>query len=324
MDQRSRESQISGRSFGVAVNWRARFLRLWNDWCKGSVCIEKDHLQFYFQKHSHCRRATCTKIRPILTRETSCLHNPWPLSSNRSSWCSSRPIRSFSMFHYTEMTFKMSTQDGIKRYWPQVKFLRKMSRKGSYRLWKRDSVQLSDCVGCVRPGNGSKSCNGKLSKIEDHGHIDQMTRTRNVKARNERIETGVLVVIVTKGEQSALREEVGECHQWKATGQCSRGESCSVSHREVVVDRKHNRPLLLQKRRHRLTEETPRKVWVPGDTLLLEEMGRKRAKKSSKKSARIRRVTIGILPHVKITSLYRDAKSATNVCLDTLRLKGSP
>ena len=30
---------------------------------------------------------------------------------------------------------------------------------------------------------------------------------------------------------------------------------------EVMVDKEHNHPLLLQRRRHRLTEENPRKFW---------------------------------------------------------------
>ena len=34
---------------------------------------------------------------------------------------------------------------------------------------------------------------------------------------------------VKMGETSA-RKEVGECFQWKATGQCSRGDSCSFNH----------------------------------------------------------------------------------------------
>ena len=50
----------------------------------------------------------------------------------------------------------------------------------------------------------------------------------------------------------------------------------------------------------------------------------KRAQIFSKGLARIRRVSIGILPYVKITNLYRDANSATNVCSDTLSLMGSP
>ena len=50
-----------------------------------------------------------------------------------------------------------------------------------------------------------------------------------------------------------------------------------VSATEAIVDKKHNRPLLLHKRR--LTEENPRKVLVPGDKVLLEVKARKRATK---------------------------------------------
>ena len=45
---------------------------------------------------------------------------------------------------------------------------------------------------------------------------------------------------------------------------------------------------------------------------------------SKKGIARIRRVIVGILPCFKITSLNRDAHSATHVCSDMLRLTGSP
>ena len=66
--------------------------------------------------------------------------------------------------------------------------------------------------------------NAQLSKIEDHDKT-----TRNFKARNERIERGVSVKSQT-GRKVSGERKVGECHQWRATGQCARGESCSLSH----------------------------------------------------------------------------------------------
>ena len=80
-----------------------------------------------------------------------------------------------------------------------------------------------------------------------------MVRTRNFKARNERIETGVLVKGQT-GKNVSVERRMDECDQWKANGQCSRGESGSLRHGRIV-DNRHNRPLLLQRRRDRLTEE---------------------------------------------------------------------
>ena len=88
---------------------------------------------------------------------------------------------------------------------------------------------------------------------------------------------------------------------------CSRGDSCSFSHT------KHNRPLLLERRRHRLTEENRQKVLAPGDEVFLEGKSRKRAYISSMESVRIRRVIIGMLLCVKITSVNRDATMATIV-----------
>ena len=54
--------------------------------------------------------------------------------------------------------------------------------------------------------------------------IDQTMRTRNFKARSERIETGVLVK-GHKVEMSAIT--VRDCYPWNANGQCSKGDSYS-------------------------------------------------------------------------------------------------
>ena len=60
-------------------------------------------------------------------------------------------------------------------------------------------------------------------------HIDKSTRMRNFRARNERIETGVLVKS-DKGRKVSVERRMGKCYEWKATGQCSRGDSCSFRH----------------------------------------------------------------------------------------------
>ena len=59
--------------------------------------------------------------------------------------------------------------------------------------------------------------------------LDQRCRTCNFRARNERIETGVIVKS-HKVKNVSVERQVGECYQWKATGQCSRADSCSLSH----------------------------------------------------------------------------------------------
>ena len=106
---------------------------------------------------------------------------------------------------------------------------------------------------------------------------------------------------VTKGRKVSVETKVGDWYQWKATGQCSK-DSCSFSHGNTRGQQnKHNRSLLLQRRRHRLTEEDFRKSVTP------------REKKVLKAISRVRRVIIVTLPCVKITNLNRDANSATSV-----------
>ena len=94
----------------------------------------------------------------------------------------------------------------------------------------------------------------------------------------------------------------------------------SVQEETLAVSATHNRPLLLQKRGHIQTEENPRQVLVPQERVLLERKAEKRAKTFSEEIVRNRHVISGIIPCVKITNLYRDANSATDVCSEALRM----
>ena len=57
-------------------------------------------------------------------------------------------------------------------------------------------------------------------------HIVQMMRNRNFRARNDVVERGS-VTKSQKGNKVYVEKKVGECFQWKAHGQCSKGDSCS-------------------------------------------------------------------------------------------------
>ena len=52
----------------------------------------------------------------------------------------------------------------------------------------------------------------------------------NFDARNERIETGT--VVTSRRGLSGVERGQGECYQWKAKGQCSRGDKCNFRHDE--------------------------------------------------------------------------------------------
>ena len=58
--------------------------------------------------------------------------------------------------------------------------------------------------------------------------MDQKLRLRHFDARNERIESGA--VVKNRKGLSGVEKGQGVCYQWKAKGQCSRGDKCSFRH----------------------------------------------------------------------------------------------
>ena len=124
------------------------------------------------------------------------------------------------------------------------------------------------------------------------------------------------------GRKVSVERKVGECDRRKASGQCSRGDSCRFNHGS---NRGQNAQAfsLAPKTQTQMDGRKPSKGFGSREKVFLENKTRKGAKKSSKELARIRRKIMGILPRVKITNLNRDANFG-NQCLDTLRLMGSP
>ena len=95
MDHRSWESKVNWRIEYIAINsWENRYPRLWNAGCNDSVCIEEvSQLAHSILEKYMCRRATCSKIRPILTRKTDFVHDLWAFSCTQSLWIGTRTLR---------------------------------------------------------------------------------------------------------------------------------------------------------------------------------------------------------------------------------------
>ena len=106
--------------------------------------------------------------------------------------------------------------------------------KGFCKLKIRDSVQLQTVLASYDEEivRNQEVPSYSRSKTMVRRHIDQMIRTRNFKARDDRIQTGA-VTESQQGRKVSVERKVGECHQWKATGQCSNGDYCSCSHGEA-------------------------------------------------------------------------------------------
>ena len=59
-------------------------------------------------------------------------------------------------------------------------------------------------------------------------NIEQNLRIKNFEARNGNCETNAEVK--NQGTKQREQRTLGDCWQWKANGQCSKGDSCSFRH----------------------------------------------------------------------------------------------
>ena len=222
------------------------------------------HHECALPKKSKCRRAMCSKIRPILTREADCLHDLWPFPCNRSLWSCTRSFRSNSMYAHSVMTFKISIQVGTKLF-------TEMALESVYKSKRQDSVQLETVLALYEQEIIRNHEPPSYSRLKT-------TATRNFRARSEIVERGA-VTKSQKGRKATVRK-VWEGYQWKAIGQCSKGDSWVTIQRldtETIKDKQDNRPVLRQKRRRRPTEKPLNKVQAAEEKVLLEQEGRFRA-----------------------------------------------
>ena len=70
----------------------------------------------------------------------------------------------------------------------------------------------------------------ETTQIEDNvkRRIEQNLRNKNFEARNGNYETSA--VVKNQGTKQREQRSLGDCWQWKANGQCSKGDSCSFRH----------------------------------------------------------------------------------------------
>ena len=121
----------------------------------------------------------------------------------------------------------------------------------------------------------------------------QLMRTRNFRVRNDVVERGS-VTKSQKGKKASFERKVGECFQWKAHGQCSKGDSCSFSHDTMASGNSGAG----QRRKGRSSSPASHSKAKQTDG---------EGQKSSKESA-------GILPCVRITSLNENRRVHGDKC----------
>ena len=137
-------------------------------------------------------------------------------------------------------TFKIPTYDGIKLYHQQVKHPQKWPWKDctSQNCRILLSFRLLALYGQETVRNGvHPSCSRLRTSVRVH--IDPTMRTRNFRVRNEVVERGS-VTKSQKGKEAFVERKVGEPFQWKAKGQCSKGDSCSFRHEPACGNRRED------------------------------------------------------------------------------------
>ena len=149
-----------------------------------------------------------------------------------------------------------------------------------------------------------------------------MIGTCNYKARNDRIEIGESVKS-HKRRKVSVERIMGECCQWKATGQCSRRDCCSFSHGSNRGQRAQSSSSA-PKAQTQIDGRKPSKGFGPEGESPSGRKGLEACKHFLKGTCSNSSCNYWHLSACQTTNLYRDANSATNVCSDTLRLMGSP
>ena len=128
-----------------------------------------------------------------------------------------------------------------------------MILEGLYKSKLQNSAQLQNVLALyvqeIDRNNGKSNYSQLKTAVKLH--IYHMMRTRSFRVRNDVVEQGS-VTKRKKGQKAYVERRVGECFQWKAHGQCSKGDSCKEAC-TVVRDEK-DRLLAHRIRRHsRLT-----------------------------------------------------------------------
>ena len=136
---------------------------------------------------------------------------------------------------------------------------------------------------------------------------------------------------VKKGNKACVDRKVGQCFQWRAHGQCSKGDSCSFSHDTLASGNGD----CGQRRKGRLSSP----AFHPKEKTGGEEPESFHKNQAIKRKARqikearfdpdtsfvnMRRVSFGILPCVRTASLKKVVDMVTNAISDTVGQKRRP
>ena len=102
--------------------------------------------------------------------------------------------------------------------------------EGLYKLGIRESEKLKTVLELYNMEIHQKKARPDCHRLKTmvKRSVEQNLRTKNFEARNGRFETSA--VVKNQGTKQRLQRSPGDCWQWKADGQCSKGDNSSFRH----------------------------------------------------------------------------------------------
>ena len=102
--------------------------------------------------------------------------------------------------------------------------------EGLYKLRIRDSEKLKTVLELFNVEIHQKKAGPDYHRLKTmvKRSIEQNLRIKNFEARNGNYERNA--VVKNQGTKQRGQRTLGDCWQWKANGQCSKGDNCSFRH----------------------------------------------------------------------------------------------
>ena len=194
--------------------------------------------------------------------------------------------------------------------------------EGLYKLRIRESEKLKTVLELYNMEIYQKKAGPDYHRLKTMAKrsIEQNLRIKNFEARNGNYEKNAVV----QNQRTKQREQrtLGDCWQWKANGQCSKGDNCSFRH-DMNKRAKPKQPNPSPSSSTRQNERNASRTKSPRGRVPVEECFDCSARITSKELAPIHSVKSGILQNVFFANRRMDADLGKSVVMRIAKLMNS-
>ena len=164
------------------------------------------------------------------SRQTDCLLDLRLLPGHWEPMILSRIISTYLQLFFEMMIFRSSIQKWDEILLSMTQMPSDDILEGLYKLKTRESEKLKTVLELYNMEIHQKKVGPDYHRLETMAKrsIEQNLRMKNFEARNGNYETNA--VVKNQGTKQRERRTLGDCWQWKANGQCSKGDNCSFRH----------------------------------------------------------------------------------------------